>query len=492
MKRFLLFTLACFATVAAVVAQTPTEILRYSQIRPGGTARALGVGGAFGALGGDYTGVGINPGGLGIYRRSDLSVSFGVQNTVSNTDLMGNAVDANRVRAYLPNASIVLSRLHVDARGNRRRGKWIASNFAFGINRLANFNANSVFINPQSPNSLLGQYRDELTSAGLTEDQISLNNFSDGAYLGYYNYLLNPVGSAGTEYAAVTDGYVVNQQISLVRRGGIDEMSFAFGSNYNDKFYFGALIGVPFLTYRQKLNVRESDDNNSIPVFNNYAFTQDLSTDGVGVNAKFGFVVRAAKWMRFGASFHTPTRYSVSDNYYTEITSSIDSLPYNNDFTEGAFDYQLSTPWRTITSASFIIKQFGFVSVDYEYSNYNRAKYTFSGFENAETALNQEVRNYLKAVHTLRAGAEVAAKNWRIRGGYSFTTSPVEQNQVLNGRDLVSQTFSGGVGYRGKRWYIDMAYYRIAAEGTAVISSNIVSGEKLTFDNYVMTVGLNF
>ncbi len=492
MKRFFLYTLVSLSTVVAALAQNPTETLRYSQIRPGGTARALGAGGAFGALGADYTSVGINPGGLGVYRRSDLSLSFGVQNTLANTDLLGNQVDASRTRAFLPNASLVFSRLHVDSRGNRRKGKWIASNFAFGINRLANFNANSVFTNSQSSNSLLNHYRDELTAAGLTEDQISLSNFSDGAYLGYYNYLLNPVGSTGTDYAAVTDGFLVNQQISLVRRGGIDEMSLAFGSNYNDKFYFGALVGIPFLSYREQLNVRESDDSGSIPVFNNFGFSQNLTADGVGINAKFGFIVRAAKWMRLGASFHTPTRFSISETYYTEITSSIDSLPYNNDFTEGEFDYQLSTPWRSIASAAFIIKQYGFLSVDYEFSNYNRANYTFSGFKNSEDALNQDVRNYLRAVHTVRAGAEVAAKNWRFRAGYSYSSSPIEKNQVLSGRDLTSQVFSGGVGYRGKVWYIDVAYYRIASEGTAVISPYITAAEKLKFDNYVMTVGLNF
>ncbi len=492
MKRLVLFTLVCFATAATAIAQNPTETLRYSQVRPGGTARALGAGGAFGALGADYTSIGINPGGLGVYRRSDVSLSFGVQHTGASSSLMGNNADANRVRAYLPNASIVFSRLHVDGRGNRRRGKWIASNFAFGINRIANFNANSVYTNSQSSSSLLNHYRDELTAAGVTEDQISLGTVSDGAYLGYYNYLLNPTGSAGTDYVAVTDGYLVNQQISLLRRGGIDEMSLAFGSNYNDKFYFGALIGIPFLTYREQLNVRESDDNNSIPVFNNYGFSQSLTADGVGINAKFGFIVRAAKWMRLGASFHTPTRYSMSESYYTELTSSIDSLPYNNEFTEGEFDYQLSTPWRSIASASFIIKKYGFLSVDYEYSNYNRARYTFSGFKNSEEALNQDVKNYLKAVHTVRTGAEIAVKNWRFRAGYAFSTSPIEKNQVLDGRDLVSQTFSGGLGYRGKVWYVDLAYYRIATEGTAVISPYITAAEKLTFDNYVMTVGLNF
>lgn len=492
MKRIVLYVLVWVAASVTAFAQTPTETLRYSQLRPGGTARGAGVGGAFGALGADYTSISINPGGLGVYRRSDLSVSLGFQNTVAETELLGSSAESSRFRAYMPNASIVLSRLHVDSRGNRRRGKWIATNFAFGFNRHANYNARSVFANTQTPNSLLNHYRDELTAAGLTEDNVTLSNFSSGAFLGYSTYLLNPVGTAGTEYASVTDGYLVNQQISLTRRGGLDEMSFAIGSNYNDKFYFGMLIGVPFLSYTEQLNVRESDETNAVPVFNNYSFAQNLSASGVGVNAKFGLIVRAAKWMRLGASFHTPTRISMSEDYYTEVTSSIDTLPYNYNFTEGEFDYQLSTPWRAIASAAFLVKQNGFLSVDYEYSNYNRARYTFSGFRNAQDALNQDVKDYLRAIHTIRAGGELVLKNWRLRAGYAYSTSPLEKNRVLEDRDLVSQTFSGGVGYRGKRWYMDVAYFRIVSTGTAIVSPYIQAAEKLKFDNYVMTVGFNF
>ena len=251
------------------------------------------------------------------------------------------------------------------------------------------------------------------------------------------------------------------------------------------------LVGVPFLSYNEKLTVKESDEANAIPSFNNYGFNQTLKASAAGINAKFGFIVRAAKWMRLGASFHTPTRYSLSEDYYTEINSQFDTISYN-DFSDGEFTYKLSTPWRAIASAAFIVKTFGFLSVDYEYSNFNRAKYNFSSFETAENALNQDVKNYLRPVHNIRGGAEGAIKNWRLRAGYSYTTSPLEKNQVVEGRDLVSQMYSGGLGYRFERWYIDMAYYRIATEGTAIISPYISAEEKLKFDNYVMTVGFNF
>ncbi|CAN5422090.1 outer membrane protein transport protein [soil metagenome] len=492
MKRIVLYVIVWVATGLTAFAQNPTEILRYSQLRPGGTARGLGVGGAFGALGADYTGIGINPGGLGVFRRSDVSLGLGFQYTSSETDLSGNVSESSRFRANLPNASIVISRLHVDGRGNRRKGNWIATNFAFGFNRLANFNARSVFTNSQSSNSLLNHYRDELQAGGLTEDNINYDNFSTGSVLAYNSYLLNPVGAAGTDYVAVTDGNLVNQQMSLTRRGGIDEMSFAMGANYNDKFYFGMLIGIPFLSYDENLSARESDDADVIPAFNTYSFTQTLKARGTGINAKMGFVVRAAKWMRLGASFHTPTRYKMTENYYTEIVSNIDTLPNNKNFSSGDFAYKLSTPWRAIASAAFLVKTYGFLSVDYEYSNFNMAKYNFGSFESAENALNKDVKNYLRPIHTIRAGGEVALKHWRLRAGFAHSTSPLEKAQVVDGRDLASNTYSGGAGYKGERWYIDLAYYRTTTNGTATISPYIQAAEKLKFDNYVMTVGFNF
>ena len=61
-------------------AQNFEDALRYSSGRIEGTARSGAMGNAFGALGGDFTGAGINPAGLGIYRSSEfaLTPSFGM------------------------------------------------------------------------------------------------------------------------------------------------------------------------------------------------------------------------------------------------------------------------------------------------------------------------------------------------------------------------------------------------------------------------------
>ena len=56
----------------AVFAQGEMDAYKFSQYVLSGTARYLGMGGAFGALGGDISAMGGNPAGLGIYRAQRL------------------------------------------------------------------------------------------------------------------------------------------------------------------------------------------------------------------------------------------------------------------------------------------------------------------------------------------------------------------------------------------------------------------------------------
>lgn len=56
-----------------VVAQTDEDAIRYSQLMYGSSGRGLGAGSAFGALGGDYSSLVINPAGVSIFQNSQFS-----------------------------------------------------------------------------------------------------------------------------------------------------------------------------------------------------------------------------------------------------------------------------------------------------------------------------------------------------------------------------------------------------------------------------------
>lgn len=491
-KKHYIIVLLILVCALPANAQSYLEALRYSTYAPGGTARGLGVAGAFGALGGDYTAVGINPAGLGMYRRSEVMVSLGIATNKSTVAFNGGAFDKNVVRPVLNNTSLVFTRLFEDRRGNRTHGKWTSVNFSFGYNRLADYNSERFFSDPKSYNSFLADSRDELNYAGLTDDNITLSNFSAQTVAGYNTYLLNPSAN-GITYTSVTDGKYVDQQILLDTKGGMSEVSFALGANYNDKVYFGALLAIPLINYTETLTVTETDADNSIPAFSNYTLEKELSTSGIGFTGKFGVIVRAHKYIRLGVSVQTPTVYNMDDTYGTTINSNIDSLGPIENLSTGEFNYKLRTPTKLTGSVAFLISKFGFISADYEFANMPGAQYTFqSQYSSTEALLDQDIKNNLQIVHTVRIGAEAAYKMLRVRGGYSYSTSPLKDASVVGNADYVSQTFSGGIGFRFKRFFLDATYYRTGQLTSSVVSSDITFQNQFRRNNIVIGGGFTF
>ena len=64
------FTL-CATLVKAQVSDE--DVMRFSQLNFGGTARSMGSAGAFGALGADFSSLSNNPAGLALYKRGERS-----------------------------------------------------------------------------------------------------------------------------------------------------------------------------------------------------------------------------------------------------------------------------------------------------------------------------------------------------------------------------------------------------------------------------------
>src|SRR5690554_22480 len=84
MKRFtyILFSLSLLA--GPLYAQGEVDAARFSREDLHGTARAMSMGGAFGALGGDQTGVSINPAGIAVYRSSEVVGTLNISNERSS------------------------------------------------------------------------------------------------------------------------------------------------------------------------------------------------------------------------------------------------------------------------------------------------------------------------------------------------------------------------------------------------------------------------
>ena len=78
--------------VAGTVSMTAQETYENAKLvtpELNGTARYIGMGGAMEALGADITTMSTNPAGIGLFRRSNISMSFGVVSQQDAADFAG-------------------------------------------------------------------------------------------------------------------------------------------------------------------------------------------------------------------------------------------------------------------------------------------------------------------------------------------------------------------------------------------------------------------
>lgn len=94
MKKRYMYAVACSLLWSAqAMAQTAYDAVRYAGDELNGTARFVGMGGAMGALGADISTIGTNPAGIGLFRGHDLSTSFGMNSTKTESDFGGSMMN---------------------------------------------------------------------------------------------------------------------------------------------------------------------------------------------------------------------------------------------------------------------------------------------------------------------------------------------------------------------------------------------------------------
>ncbi|MCB0569926.1 MAG: aromatic hydrocarbon degradation protein, partial [Phaeodactylibacter sp.] len=136
-NRILSLLILSVLAYAGLHAQSFTDALRYSHFETGGTARSIGVGGALGALGSDFSVLSTNPAGMGWYRSSEFVISPSFFNASTESLLVNDKentpMEESRTNFNLNSFGVVVA-------SRPRSASWSTFNFGVGLNRLANFN----------------------------------------------------------------------------------------------------------------------------------------------------------------------------------------------------------------------------------------------------------------------------------------------------------------------------------------------------------------
>jgi long-subunit fatty acid transport protein len=438
--------IAKFCVISLTVfAQNEQDALRYSQPFINGTARFNSMCGAFTALGGDISTINQNPAGLSVFRRNELSIGLNLFNQTTTSLYLNSTNTNNQINLNIPHFGFLFYNKIEDSDYG-----WVSNYFAFSVNK-SNYFHNKILIEGDNTKNSLTTYLVDKYSAG---NGTSINNL-DGFIAGplFNVYVLDTLPGTYNKYRSPFYKGGIKQGQSIDLSGHINETSFSFGGNYKDKLLLGGAFSINSIRFSRKSNYFENDTKDTIKYLKSFNINENLNTRGYGLNIKMGFIYKPTDWMRIGASVISPTIYTLTDNYSTNVIAVWDSVGELSSKTKGApFEYQISTPLRANIGIAFVINKLGLISADYEFLNYTQSRinsnsYNFSSENNA-------ISNKYTSAQNIRLGGEIRLDPFAIRAGMGLYGSPY--NTQFN-TDATRLFYSGGVGYREDNFFMDLS-----------------------------------
>ena len=511
---FLFFSALSVASVSSY-AQDIREAYNLSNLTAQGTARSIGFGGALGSVGGDFSSLSVNPAGIGIYRTSELTFTPSLKINGASSEYLGTTTTDNNVRFNINNFGIVITDAPKGKRYDRRN--WKTVSFAFGMNRVADFNRTYTYSGKNSTSSATQAFESDANQYPGDVSSTTASNLP--GYLGYQSYLIDQA-TGGSYYSVVPYSSGINQTKTVKERGRVNEYVFTLGGNYKEQFMLGATLGIPTLNYEMKSTYSEylgTTAHISNPSgFKSFSYNQDLSITGTGVNLKIGGIYKITDEVRIGASFHSPTAYTITDiykpNIVSDVNNAVTTLSVGNGFlVQNQYDYTFVSPWRTVLSATYIMKGIGFITADYEYVGYNSMRYIYNedpdyntnlALQQQEDAMNRSLKDTYMGTSNFRVGAEgLITKFFMARAGFGYYGNALKQSGENNQR----MDISGGVGFRSNGFFADVAlvhsmydenYQPYSVDYSYVTSgaSAVMPRDKTSFgiNNLAVTVGVKF
>ncbi len=500
-------TIAALALCGSVAfSQGMIEALKLGQTELQGTARYMGMSGAFGALGGDISAMSSNPAGLAVYRTSEVVTTLNLSHTNAKTDWLGNTMDNGRTKFNFDNIAYV---------GYFPTGNdvgLVSWNAGFAYNRLKNFNRHYYMKSGSGLDTSLSDYmatRAYGISSSLIGGKSAYDDLSDWlSVLGYQagiidhdgdNVYVSPFGDWDSN--GNWNPYGLDEaRLNVRESGGIDQYDIAFGLNFSDIFLFGATFTITDINYELSSSYYEFFTTDK----NDFYLDNGLITDGSGYGFNVGAIVRPVDFLRFGFAYNSPTWYNMTDSYLGEAGSSLLNSDYpegdaiSDNSPKGAYtDYKYRAPDKFLISAAAIIGTYGLISVDYEMTNYKNMQ--MSDHRGNVTDYYYDVNNdidiNLRNTSTVRIGAEArVTPQFSVRAGGSFTSSAMKDPMKNGEREVFTvgtlphytidkgkSSFSVGLGYRfTPQFYTDIAcVFSTYKEDAYAFSSIIEDGRYL-------------
>lgn len=409
-------TLIFVLSLATLFAQGIDDAVQFSQTYYQGTAKALGMGNAMGAVGGDMTAICINPAGMGIYRSNEFAITLGLADNYYSSNYYGKQNGANKIQLSIPNIGYVSTKQWSNYRPLR------TTQFGISLNRTNDFNYHTYVkgLNPTS--SMIDNYLAQID--GYSELELE-RDFPYTIYPAWETFLIDLYeDEQGLYYSSPVPQGNVWQSQENTHKGRSEEWSFAYSANYSDRLFLGTSLGLTHIKREVDRVFEESHPDGSDPEsgFNRWNFTERIDSYGWGVNAKIGLIWLANHWLRLGATFHSPSVYGFEESWQTDTESQINKNTRKYLSPQSNYEYSFYSPLKWVGSMAIVIGQHGLLSLDAEYTNYGASRFKASDYD--YTNLNTDIKADLGRTLNFRIGSEWYLGRSYLRFGGAYYGSP--------------------------------------------------------------------
>ena len=222
--------LPAFALSAiSVSAQDLAEAYNLSNLKVQGTARSMGFGNALGSVGGDFSSLSVNPAGLGVYRSSELSFTSSLRANSATSQYLGTETMDNNVHFNINNFGMVFTNAPKGKRYEKR--DWKTVSFAFGMNRVADFNRTYTYAGRNNNSSATQVFESDANQ--YPNYTVGTQNANGLGYMGYQAYLIDQV-EPNRYKSIVPIAGGINQTKNIKENGGINRGGAAVSDRCGD------------------------------------------------------------------------------------------------------------------------------------------------------------------------------------------------------------------------------------------------------------------
>ncbi|WP_324068693.1 MAG: outer membrane protein transport protein [Flavobacterium sp.] len=491
MKKLFLVIILNVSFLSIAQEMTTSDALRYAVDNMNGTARFRGMGGAFGAVGGDLSAININPAGSLFFSNNFASASISNYNTNNNANYFGTKNKENYSTLDLNQIGAVLV-----FNDNSGSSDWNKISIALNYDNTNNFD-NRLFTAGINPYNSISQYF--VNQANF----VANTQFNDYQYeMAYETYIINPHPTTPNQFVSnVSPGGNYYQDFYSTSNGYNGKITANVASSYKNKLFLGLNLNAHFTDYVVTTSLYENNNNplnpNTQPTISNIVFDNQLSTYGSGFSFNLGAIYKVTNSFRLGASYESPTWYNLNDelvqDLYTYDNVNVPSGDESRYFGSPIFifpTYRLRTPSKITGSATYIFNKKGLISIDLATKDYSNIQFKNTN-QNDFRDLNSQMSSEMKNAYEIRIGGEYKIKQWSVRGGYRFEESPYKVDTTMG--DLTG--YSAGLGYNFGENRLDLSYSNTHRNyNQSLISSGMTDATRIrnVQDNITLTYSINF